>query len=43
MYEILITAALVGFSVYIIFSRFRSKSAGSCSCGNCKESRRKIK
>jgi uncharacterized membrane-anchored protein len=35
MIEVLITAVVIGFAVYIIFNNFKKKKNRSCGCGNC--------
>lgn len=42
MIEILITVAIIGFAIYIIYKNFRKKEPGECSCGNCSKSKRKF-
>jgi len=40
MFEIIFTAAIIAFAVYIIYKNFRNKESGECSCGNCSKSKK---
>ncbi|MEQ8153791.1 MAG: FeoB-associated Cys-rich membrane protein [Clostridiaceae bacterium] len=43
MKEILITGAIIAFSILIIFKSLKKSSKGECNCGSCSSSCPKYK